>query len=134
MTLTPERQEFLSTIIITAVEGGINYWAYVDDYVPDTPAHAVIIDREAANDDPDVDRHSDLLTISKVEDAVRKITQAVVCGGDLPKYFPEYQAKALVIASMANDTCPDSPGAYDIDADFADNIAQVALFGKVVYG
>ena len=130
---TPERQDFLNTIIITAVEGGINYWASVQAYEHTPVAWANVVPVADLEEDEDpLEYH---LSPAKVEIAVNRILRAVVCSdAELPKYFPKHQAEALVIASMANDPCPDVSGAMDIDADFADSIVQVALFGEVVYG
>jgi hypothetical protein len=64
---TPERAQFLADTLTTAVEGGINYWAYVDDYhwySPDLDggtaehedgvanAYATVLDREDEDAEP----------------------------------------------------------------------------------
>lgn len=126
MTMSAERQDFLSAIIITAVEGGINYWAAVEDYSHTTPAQALVYDQEEGI--------GMVLNVPAVDIALEKILTGAD-HGDFVKYFPKRYVEPLRIANLINDTCPDDiDGAEDIDADFADAIVQVALFGEVIYG
>jgi hypothetical protein len=134
---TPARAEFLSYILTTAVEGGINYWASVSDYRwwdPDLDggkalhaeglcnAYAVIHDQEGDR----TGEHGTLVTVDDIARALGIIRQGPV----------EFLAADVRTAIIAHDRSNGEPeGSYmDIDAGIADEIVQVALFGKVVYG
>ena len=116
---TNERIEFLTDILITAVEGGVNHWAQVSYYSPDGPPEK----RGAFLSVDDGDTH--WLGLDQIEKGVQRIVK----DRSLP-----HLAKPVMIASICNDVCPDEPGAQDIDAGFADAIVQYALFRELVYG
>jgi hypothetical protein len=121
-TMNESRQEFLSDIIVTAVEGGINYWGGVSAYQWDNgPTTATIVDWESDDEFP--------ITVDDVNKTVNDIISGRV-------EFPEHLTKALRYCSRTNETCPDEGPDYvmDIDADFADCIIQVCVFGEIVYG
>lgn len=94
-------------ILITAVEGGIGYWAKVHEYEPDRArAFAVITDAE----DPD---NPTAYTITACD-----LTRAA-------KRVREQYPHTAGARAIAED---------DIDGEAADMIFQVAVFGEVVYG
>ena len=132
MKRTAERTEFLSDIIIAAVEGGTGYWAQVSQYqyVYDGEVHVYVGKRQGdqtratlheMNDDGDGYKAEGLdLTIDKIASALGKIVRGDVGTG-------ERFRRRMAEASREND-------AGDIDADDADTIAQIALLGEEVYG
>lgn len=130
-TRSEERTEFITDVFTTALEGGINYWAVVTEYQHDGDyPHATIVDAEAHYQDeitPETTWHVDLDTIAK---GLNRITKAKA--GEI-EYLHEGHRRLVAAANRANDCAPDGHN-DDIDADVADNILQVALFGKVVYG
>lgn len=113
MTIESANENFLTDILVTAVEGGINYWAIVEGYQHSgEPA-----DRKV------VVRHPEgvaQVTLRDIVLAVRKI---------INKRVPvtPYIRDILVEADKTLD-------AGDIDAEVADVVVQVAAFGKIVYG
>lgn len=110
-----ERKQFLTDVLTTAVEGGINYWASVDEYEWDVPlgeAYVVVRDME-----DDTTHRVDLDVIAK------GIGIEVAGKWDPGSYFAQF-----VIANRTNG----KDG--DFDASVADVILQAGIFGKVVYG
>lgn len=139
-----EREEFLSDVIIGAVEGGTGYWASVASYRwEDRPAaniYAVLIDEEQEDDvrafaELFASAHGRKIKLSELIDecdgiyrldidAVAKGIGLIVRG----EVGVRSDLKALIAqASREND-------AGDIDAEGADVIVQAALLGGVVYG
>ena len=99
----------LNDIFVTAMEGGINYWAIIKDYVPDE-TKASIVDKE---DDEAPHYH---------------VTEDTIYNG-LVKYLKSE-------AKKANHT--PWPGLLIFleqhDATDADCIVQLGLFGEIQYG
>ncbi len=122
MKRTFERATFLSDIITTAVEGGVNYWAQVTKYhwsdeKPETTT-ATLAEHEAASRDEMI-KHGKL-TPDTVANAIGRIVRNEV------KVHFSY-IKLIAGATATND-------GGDIDAEAADIIAQVAILGEVIYG
>jgi hypothetical protein len=131
-----QRAEFLGDIITTALEGGTGYWAQVSQYqyVSDGELRVCVGTAKTGagageacatlhelNDAGDGYKEQGLeLTLDAVAAAIGKITSGQVSVGGMT-------VQAVVAASREND-------ADEIDADYADTIAQVALLGEVVYG
>lgn len=132
---TNERMDFLSCVIITAVEGGIGYWSQVSEYRWWSPtldggsavhadgipnAYATI--HEFGDSDPD---NRDL----KVRDiGVEDISRAIgIMGKGGVTGASDGWCKRIMQASREND-------AGELDAGDYDAIVQVAMFGEVVYG
>jgi hypothetical protein len=129
---SPERAQFLADIITTAVEGGIQYWARVTAYrwySPDLDggtaepgpggtanAYAIVVDGE---DEDQVGHEVGLDDIARVLNGLRS--------AEPPKYWNADAVRRVIAANRDND-------AGDIDADDADVILQLAIFGEVVYG
>ena len=106
--------QFLSDIIVTAVEGGTNYWAQVSNYShADENTHATFHDMEDGQRYP--------ITPTDVQEAIEQII-----GGDTSGIHPVIVNK-IAVAVRENE-------AGDVDADLADLIVQVACFTEVVYG
>jgi hypothetical protein len=100
-------EEQVKDIVITAVEGGINYWAVVRNYAPDAGTVTVY---EMDTDDP------------------RKVTK-------IHHVTPATIRKGLRLASQSEHEHIRIMAASDIlDAEEADVIVQLGLLGEVVYG
>jgi hypothetical protein len=115
-----EREEFLSDIIITAVEGGINYWAGVSNYnwSMETPSttKAVIYDLE----EPETEL---ILSINTIASAVNRVQSDGNIHG-----LGDFQRGIIIQANITNDF----PSWFD--AITADIVAQIATLGEVIYG
>jgi hypothetical protein len=130
MKRSPERIQFLSDILTTAIEGGINFWVQVDEYkwenVPEP--YAVIEDMYDDNKSYRVD-------LDLIARGVNRIVKGEADVGRQTK-------KLITAASFQNDCMPDfvaekaNFGNYyvsDIDAGIADTIVQVGIFGTEEY-
>lgn len=126
MTPITPRDEFLRDIAITAVEGGIGYWASctryrwsntndLDDMLPFP--EIVIVPAEDPDDfiEQPITKDTILLGLTRIADPTY--------GCDLHESY----RKQIVAAEHFHDAC-------DIGAELADYIVQVGLFGKVIYG
>jgi len=109
------RIKFLEDIVITAIEGGVNFWADVRDYNYSTPGSvsARIRDSESVGEWEVVNMD----TIAKGLGLIRKNNDLV---GDVYLGYIK--------------TAESEKDAGIIDADTATAIVEVALFGEVVYG
>ena len=117
---TEERAEFLSCIIITALEGGIGYWSECLRYKwqgreKDVVARIEIPKDEAHEGQTEFDLNNDVIAkgIGRVKNKEFKVAK--------------YILQAILSGDRDNDGC-------DIDSDAADVIVQAALFGEIVYG
>ncbi len=120
---TEERNQFLADVFITAIEGGVNYWARVSDYKwkgceSDGRFSAVLNDSEGADF---VDRVVDITVIDKGIDAF-------LAWIDTRNLGPDHYYRKFVIANLTDGVDG------DFDAQVADMIVQFGLFGEVVYG
>lgn len=131
MKRSAERAQFLTDVIITAAEGGIQYWAVILSYkwhLPNLPGGtgepgpggnaAASLKFRADEDDADI--HT--VTISDVARAL-----GVIADLSRPLRLHSTDRARIAEASREND-------GGQIDADDADVIIQVAAFGNVVYG
>lgn len=150
-TTTTDREQFLTDILCTAVEGGIGDWSetFLSTYDWDCPVVnrgvTLLIEGLDADDFrvPLLDS-SEYLQPEYVDDnhhVVRVTLDTIRKGVSLiDRKEPEIEInddymRIVKNASHRNDTCPDnmhSPG--DIDADVASCIVQAGLFGKIVFG
>jgi len=113
-----QREGWLKDLLITAVEGGINYWAYVDEYDPE--AGTCIIspcedDEEFAPIRMDLDKLASGVSIS-----LQKRGTWGAAGN--PRYVDQY--------FLSERTNGDDG---DYDADIADSVMQFACFKEIVY-
>jgi hypothetical protein len=122
MTMTDERKQFLNDVITTAVEGGIGYWSQVSDYHWGDEIETTVRVHEL-DDDGTPDAIGVPITPAKIEDAIKLILTKDSHGD----YIHSRIRSNIFEASAEND-------AGDIDADLADIIVQIAMFGKLVYG
>jgi hypothetical protein len=123
--MTDARKEFLWNVFVTAMEGGVNYWAEVGDYHwstgdGDTEDHEKFgaLLTEWDDDGQLIDEHK--VSLPTIQRGIARI----VHGDEL---VSEDRRETIITASFLND-------ATDIDADLADCIVQAGLFGELVYG
>ncbi len=113
-------EELLAGIIVTAVEGGINYWATVEDYstggFPDDPA---TVWAELTDDQNEDESEVLRLTLDAVALGLERILNGSV---ELNTTI-----RGWIWQGVTSD-----PGM--IDATAADCIAQAGLLGDVLYG
>lgn len=109
-----KRERFLKDVLITAVEGGTGYWARVSCYFPDAGRVAL----HEFDDDGITETHK--VTLGTIETGIKRI-----CAD-----------RELVNRTIREDCIIDSAENQMVrgDADTADCIVQVGLFGKVIYG
>ena len=117
-----KRNRFLLDVFVTALEGGINYWAQIDKYKYGELsfshllyAHAVVKGSEGGPPDDWV--RIDLETVSKGLEMLR--------GGQV-RVNTNLLGDTLV-AEATND-------ASEIDTELADCIIQLGLLGDIIYG
>lgn len=108
-------QEFISDIICTAFEGGINYWCNTADptVVDKQYVSAVLYDAEDEN-------KAHTLTSEAMVEAIKGIMEGT------------YQCRSDIREAITKGII-DLDGGY-IDADGADVIVQFAVFKELVYG
>jgi hypothetical protein len=118
------RKQFIFDIFITALEGGIDYWAVVEEY------HHSKEDKEdlegffaKVSDCEGEEAFPDNSIIDK--DIIVKGINKIINDKDLK--IPEETRKRIKEADRLND-------AGLIDADDADCIVQVGLMGEIVFG
>lgn len=123
VTRTEAREQFLKDILITAVEGGINYWSAVSDYDPDNGTVKV---HEFEPDTGETDGNG-----YAVEGMVVDLDVIAKGIGVLDKKGENWKSGYWAEFWRANRTNGEQG---DYDAGTADCIVQAALFGEVVYG
>ena len=137
--MKPTRSEFLHSVFVTALEGGINYWATVEAYhwrKPDAPAdadvdtasdyenfYATVYDHEADDGDPS---HKSLL---RIDAALIELGLARIRSADPGIHLHRDYIRNIFYADAYYDRDD-----WDLDALEADAIIQVGLFGDVIYG
>jgi hypothetical protein len=147
--VTP-RDEAYFNVFVTALEGGIGYWSQCQLYVwtgedgheDPTGFHAEIIDVESSAEDYDPKDHPDMIGTVTLgpgaeEVAVFRIDRAVIARGvglfikkakEVPWSPKSYFGQAAVCLDWGQ------WDDLDIDATIADEIVQLGLFGKAIYG
>ncbi|WKW85548.1 hypothetical protein SEA_REYNAULD_96 [Rhodococcus phage Reynauld] len=128
--------EFLSDVLTTAIEGGINYWAHVsgiqaerDRFGNDLNASASIAEKECEGTDGTRPRHNiTLQTIAVGLSMVLKQAREVriADGADHTRSTLGYLERLAEYILAAD--------AGMIDAGDADTIVQLGLFGEVKFG
>ena len=127
MPRTEKRVEFLTDVLITAVEGGINYWALVADYVPEGEPEKRGVTLWETEDDPEGNGEGVRVTLDTIASGIAKIRANKEGKFDFAHAHNSYWVQFWV----ANRTNGDDG---DYDAGIADCILQAGLFGEVVYG
>lgn len=125
-----ERTEFLSDVLSTALEGGVNYWSSAFDIwrIGDYPKGEWYYDAVTLYEDADGDKHCsqndeecrghrvDLHGIARGINALVK------------RRDPGYRHRELLVQANRENY------AGEIDSDIADDVAQMAALGALVYG
>lgn len=111
------REQFLEDVLVTAVEGGIGYWAEVAEYRY-RDCHAVIAEREDATGEGP---RRFTLSAAKLEEGLARVAS------------PEFKINARQRGEILSDSATNGEACL-IDADSADCIVQAAVFGELVYG
>lgn len=122
-TRTPQRTCFLGDIVVTAVEGGVGYWAEHRNYdwKQDDAGNLTDASVELRSADGDDElKEWTPVTLDTIEAGIAKIKEQ--------GFTINPSLKKLVLY------CDNEDDASDVDADIADCIVQAALFGKLVYG
>lgn len=127
---TDERKQFLTDVLTTAVEGGINYWAAVSGYRWDVPlgeARVDVWESEEADDDFGTHWPSDYVpkhvTIDTIAHGIAVLTEQ-----RKDAQPGSYWRSGFLAANRTNGD------EGDYDAGIADDILQAGIFGEVVYG
>ena len=118
-----ERTNFLGNILVTAVEGGINYWAETRNFkfredVNRNITHTQVDVREV--DDGGSYGEWQTITLTDISHGLRKIERGEV-------HINRALLGDIVCSNINND-------ASEIDSVAADCIVQAAMFGVLVYG
>lgn len=117
-TRTPEHTEFLIDILNAAAEGGVNYWANLRGYRWDLTKHSV---EDVGMEVQDIDNELGdwyKVSLETIEVGIERFLNLSSIDPDIRSDLEE---------SVRN------LDATNIDADAADAIVQVALFGEIVY-
>jgi len=119
MELNSIMRQLASDVIITAVEGGIGYWAYCRDYRWDNEDDGVtrvdILDRLSGEDSVDAEWH--VVDVQRMAEALERLKPS--------------DNRRLFLA-WAHAKCGEDEFDYDcLDADVA---MQLCVLRKVIYG
>lgn len=115
--------KLLSDVLVTAVEGGINYWAVVTEYKPD---NGYVSFREDENDSGVKVR----CTKNSDGDYVMR-SQILIFGLMKLDGMSDWLELLNYTSAEEFDEMVDD---LDLDAGDADSIFQLAVFGEIVYG
>lgn len=116
------RQEFYDDVLITAVEGGIGYWAIAKNY-------------KWSDDGPttvDVAEQNDSYEESEWGDWVHVDREALVRAFSVLRSDKELALSASIRERILRAWRDADAG--EIDSDDADIVVQVAVLGDVIYG
>ena len=120
-----KRTEWCSDILTTAIEGGINYWAKGRQFKQAENGFCTSCEIKPSGDEGEPFPEGDIrngwqvLDSAAIEVAVLRIIAGDLCRKDI---------KETVILDWQD------PDAFRSDAETADVIVQVALFGEIVFG
>lgn len=81
----PDGETSLRDIAITAIEGGINYWAYVEDYNPDSAENWGRVTEEDASSDGQPAMSAELTVASIREGIAKAIANRLDAGWSVTK-------------------------------------------------
>jgi len=126
LRLTVERQvplEQVYDVLTTAVEGGSGYWLFGEDVQPRS-AQAI------RNSDHDVTRIEFEVVVGSNDDGRRVVTPQKIVDAAQKVLDGRVQVRPDLVDQIGTL----GTGRFDIDADAADVLVQVAAFGEIVYG
>jgi hypothetical protein len=142
MDLTTERKKLCHSIFVTALEGGVGYWSscseyhwalksvdgdLTDDLTDDLDGfYAIIREDENQDEDGKVPKHR--IDAEVIDRGINRIANgtATYGGKRLTGNSVLYKLACALNGPLAEEV--------DFDADDADNIVQIGLFGDVMYG
>lgn len=113
-------QQLLKDTLTTAVEGGIGYWLAAGTVERDEEGNAIAL--RNCRDAEDSSSLFDDITLDTVKRGIDELR--------MHAELAAARYNKAVIEALAD---PENSGVF-IDADVADVIVQVGLFGEVVYG
>jgi hypothetical protein len=130
-TRSDERIEFLADILVTAVEGGTDYWSEIKDYVSPAEDARRMYTRVSIREMFESGETETIwydVTIESIARGIARILDRdnpvkVEGGGTIHNDY----IKMIAGANHINDAC-------DIDASLADLIMQAAVLGVIRYG
>jgi hypothetical protein len=111
-----KREQFLSDILTTAVEGGINYWASIRDVKRDNNYSILSFE---CRDSVSEDDHWCKICVDLIDDTILQIVNRKV-----ETYISFYND--IKLATSEED-------ASHIDAEDANDLVQIAAFGEIVF-
>lgn len=124
-------EDFYGAVITTAVEGGTNYWAMVEEYQYVYNGEVCIVvgpQRRGGRTRAVLVDMEDGSTFTVTPDSMAQAFGLLASTKDqLPKYVTGAWARRMLAAYRERD-------AGEIDSSDADNLVQLACFGEVVYG
>lgn len=118
-------------VLTTALEGGIGYWSAASkiERDDDLRVHSVELSDANANELVEPDFDPTVVTSEKVATTIRELSTAT----SKPAYMSERTFKiARGLAHASGEYAEDI--LCDIDADDADQIVQMAVLGRIVFG
>ena len=118
------RQKVYGDILTTAVEGGSDYWAFFTRYRWEDEKGTLLSPTVTVHPEDNNDAHP--VGVADIAKAMNTLNGG---GGFGDKPAPEWWIRKW---RKAYRECP--TGDWDFDADDADVVLQVAIFGEVVYG
>jgi hypothetical protein len=141
MDLTTERKKLCHSIFVTALEGGIGYWSSCSEYhwalkgadddltndlTNDLDGFYAVIREEDNEEDGKVPEHR--IDAEVIDRGINRIANgtATYGGKHLTGNSVLYKLACALNGALAE--------GVDFDADDADNIVQIGLFGDVVFG
>lgn len=139
LTLAPE-QGTLHDIFTTAIEGGINYWCRVARYhwsvddkgdERDYAFFAEVLDSEDEDEDDDGDDGILATPSPRRRIDAEVILRGLVAYASMPPTERRFPLREKAIRLLMGGEVAD---AVDYDAEDADCIVQMGLFGQLVYG
>lgn len=130
----PHIDEMLHTVFVTAMEGGVQYWTHVNGYrwtadgsTEDRQGFTALLHFDDPFDDAGMlDREVNRDTIAEGFELIAQGPKEFMPEGQRHKFLAMMHARLAGLSDNAVDV--------DYDAGDADNLVQVALFGKVIYG
>lgn len=121
--MNKHHDQLIHDIFVTAIEGGVNYWASVSNYKWSTGDGST----------EDLEGFSCILHDEEDEDAEPyAIDRAVIRRGYRLAASKEWRNR--IRWSSENPPLIVDEDGWDVDAGDADNILQLGIFGEIVYG
>lgn len=118
----PVSSEFLNDVLITAIEGGVNYWAEIEDYETLTCGDCNLTIATAKLREHEAEDDAGWYTINDdtIVTGYRRMTH--------PEAIVNSQLRDEVTAAVKEDD------AGQLDIEHADVLVQFAVFSQIVYG